>query len=57
MNDKKSSIVDPLVKVEVLGVPADCTEKETRHIVNNGTVLGSGRFLQKLCTFGSVSVH
>lgn len=44
MNDKKSSIVDPLVKVEVLGVPADCAEKETHHIANNGTFLGSGRF-------------
>uniref|UniRef100_H3CR59 Phosphoinositide phospholipase C n=1 Tax=Tetraodon nigroviridis TaxID=99883 RepID=H3CR59_TETNG len=36
VNDKKSSIVDPLVKVEVLGVPADCTQKETQHVVNNG---------------------
>lgn len=44
MNDKKSSIVDPLVKVEVLGVPADCAKKETHHIANNGTFLGSGRF-------------
>lgn len=42
VNDKKSSIVDPLVKVEVLGVPADCTQKETQHVVNNGTFLASG---------------
>ncbi|XP_034559309.1 1-phosphatidylinositol 4,5-bisphosphate phosphodiesterase delta-1-like isoform X1 [Notolabrus celidotus] len=36
VNKKKSSIVDPLVKVEVLGVPADVAEKETNPIDNNG---------------------
>ncbi|XP_074545481.1 1-phosphatidylinositol 4,5-bisphosphate phosphodiesterase delta-1-like isoform X2 [Halichoeres trimaculatus] len=36
VNKKKSSIVDPLVKVEVLGVPADVAEKETCAIENNG---------------------
>lgn len=44
--------MDPLVKVEVLGVPADCAEKETHHIVNNGTpLLGSGRFVWRLSPF------
>uniref|UniRef100_UPI0037E72DD9 1-phosphatidylinositol 4,5-bisphosphate phosphodiesterase delta-1-like isoform X2 n=1 Tax=Semicossyphus pulcher TaxID=241346 RepID=UPI0037E72DD9 len=36
VNKKKSSIVDPLVKVEVFGVPADVAEKETHYIENNG---------------------
>lgn len=36
VNKKKSSIVDPLVKVEVLGVPADVAEKETSPVDNNG---------------------
>ncbi|XP_048030830.1 1-phosphatidylinositol 4,5-bisphosphate phosphodiesterase delta-1a isoform X1 [Megalobrama amblycephala] len=34
--DKQTSIVDPLVRVEIYGVPADNTSKETHHIVNNG---------------------
>ncbi|XP_075876744.1 1-phosphatidylinositol 4,5-bisphosphate phosphodiesterase delta-1-like isoform X2 [Nelusetta ayraudi] len=36
VNDKKSSIVDPLVKVQVYGVPADVAEKQTNAIENNG---------------------
>ncbi|CAK6967905.1 -phosphatidylinositol 4%2C5-bisphosphate phosphodiesterase delta-1b [Scomber scombrus] len=36
VNNKKSSIVDPVVKVEVYGVPADVAEKETKNIENNG---------------------
>ncbi|XP_044076727.1 1-phosphatidylinositol 4,5-bisphosphate phosphodiesterase delta-1b isoform X2 [Siniperca chuatsi] len=36
VNEKKSSIVDPLVKVEVYGVPADVAEKETSAVENNG---------------------
>ncbi|KAM9719670.1 1-phosphatidylinositol 4,5-bisphosphate phosphodiesterase delta-1-like [Menidia menidia] len=36
VNQKKSSIVDPLVKVEVYGVPADVAEKETAPVSNNG---------------------
>ncbi|XP_051902057.1 1-phosphatidylinositol 4,5-bisphosphate phosphodiesterase delta-1-like [Hippocampus zosterae] len=36
VNRKKSSIVDPLVKVEVHGVPADMAVKETRAVDNNG---------------------
>ncbi|KAJ3611629.1 hypothetical protein NHX12_021644 [Muraenolepis orangiensis] len=34
--EKHSSIVDPLVRVEVCGVAADNASRETRHIVNNG---------------------
>uniref|UniRef100_A0A669DXP2 Phosphoinositide phospholipase C n=1 Tax=Oreochromis niloticus TaxID=8128 RepID=A0A669DXP2_ORENI len=36
VSQKKSSIVDPLVKVEVYGVPADVAEKETKPFDNNG---------------------
>ncbi|XP_057714453.1 1-phosphatidylinositol 4,5-bisphosphate phosphodiesterase delta-1b [Corythoichthys intestinalis] len=36
INNKKSSIVDPLVKVEVYGVPADTSAKETCVVENNG---------------------
>ncbi|KAJ8337237.1 hypothetical protein SKAU_G00384570 [Synaphobranchus kaupii] len=36
LKKKKKSIVDPLVRVEVYGVPADTTEKETVNISNNG---------------------
>ncbi|XP_033618976.1 1-phosphatidylinositol 4,5-bisphosphate phosphodiesterase delta-3 isoform X1 [Fukomys damarensis] len=34
--EKPSSIVDPLVRVEIHGVPADCAQKETSHVLNNG---------------------
>lgn len=34
--NKQSSIVDPLVRVEIHGVPADNNKKETHHIDNNG---------------------
>eukprot|EP00064_Thunnus_orientalis_P025467 superscaffoldBa00012942_g25840 len=36
VNQKKSSIVDPLVKVEVYGVPDDEQVQETSHVENNG---------------------
>ncbi|XP_036412446.1 1-phosphatidylinositol 4,5-bisphosphate phosphodiesterase delta-1b isoform X2 [Colossoma macropomum] len=36
VSQKTASIVDPLVRVEIHGVPADEAEKETRHIQNNG---------------------
>ncbi|KAM9322782.1 1-phosphatidylinositol 4,5-bisphosphate phosphodiesterase delta-1-like [Pholidichthys leucotaenia] len=36
VNKKKSSIVDPQVKVQVYGVPADVAERETNPIFNNG---------------------
>lgn len=53
MNKKKSSIVDPLVIVEVFGVPADCAKKETHHIENNGAVPGSAHSDLKAASFGS----
>ncbi|XP_060920121.1 1-phosphatidylinositol 4,5-bisphosphate phosphodiesterase delta-1a isoform X1 [Labrus mixtus] len=34
--DKQKSIVDPLVRVEIFGVPADNGSKETHYIENNG---------------------
>ncbi|XP_033841414.1 1-phosphatidylinositol 4,5-bisphosphate phosphodiesterase delta-1a [Periophthalmus magnuspinnatus] len=34
--EKHNSIVDPLVRVEIYGVPADNASKETHHIDNNG---------------------
>ncbi|XP_043911054.1 1-phosphatidylinositol 4,5-bisphosphate phosphodiesterase delta-3 [Protopterus annectens] len=34
--DKNSSIVDPLVRVEIYGVPADTEKKQTTYIQNNG---------------------
>ncbi|NWH56531.1 PLCD3 phosphodiesterase, partial [Geococcyx californianus] len=34
--DKGSSIVDPFVRVEVHGVPADCSKQQTHHKINNG---------------------
>ncbi|KAK3534767.1 hypothetical protein QTP86_024104, partial [Hemibagrus guttatus] len=36
LSEKPLSIVDPLVLVEIQGVPADTTRKETRHVHNNG---------------------
>uniref|UniRef100_A0A8C4YMP3 Phosphoinositide phospholipase C n=1 Tax=Gopherus evgoodei TaxID=1825980 RepID=A0A8C4YMP3_9SAUR len=36
LNDKKSSIVDPFVRVEIHGVRADCTSKQTEYKLNNG---------------------
>ncbi|KAG8505028.1 1-phosphatidylinositol 4,5-bisphosphate phosphodiesterase delta-3 [Galemys pyrenaicus] len=34
--EKPSSIVDPLVRVEIHGVPGDCARKETFYVLNNG---------------------
>lgn len=34
--EKPNSIVDPLVRVEIHGVPADCAQKETNYVLNNG---------------------
>uniref|UniRef100_A0AAY4C1D0 Phosphoinositide phospholipase C n=1 Tax=Denticeps clupeoides TaxID=299321 RepID=A0AAY4C1D0_9TELE len=36
LSKKEGSIVDPLVKVEIYGVPQDQAKQETRHIDNNG---------------------
>ncbi|XP_063101209.1 1-phosphatidylinositol 4,5-bisphosphate phosphodiesterase delta-4 isoform X3 [Cavia porcellus] len=35
-NTKEKSIVDPLVKVEVFGIPADTARQETSYVENNG---------------------
>ncbi|KAL8183059.1 UNVERIFIED_CONTAM: 1-phosphatidylinositol 4,5-bisphosphate phosphodiesterase delta-4 [Gekko kuhli] len=35
-NSKEGSIVDPLVRVEIHGIPADSAKQETRYIENNG---------------------
>ncbi|XP_044532427.1 1-phosphatidylinositol 4,5-bisphosphate phosphodiesterase delta-3 isoform X1 [Gracilinanus agilis] len=34
--EKPTSIVDPLVRVEIYGVPRDCAQKETDYVLNNG---------------------
>ncbi|XP_072541725.1 1-phosphatidylinositol 4,5-bisphosphate phosphodiesterase delta-4 [Salminus brasiliensis] len=36
VNNKEGSIVDPFVRVEIYGVPADQTKQETSYIENNG---------------------
>ncbi|XP_059198678.1 1-phosphatidylinositol 4,5-bisphosphate phosphodiesterase delta-4 [Centropristis striata] len=36
VNPKECSIVDPLVRVEIFGVPQDQAKEETRYINNNG---------------------
>lgn len=36
VNQKEGSIVDPLVRVEIFGVPQDQAKEETSHINNNG---------------------
>ncbi|XP_041663577.1 1-phosphatidylinositol 4,5-bisphosphate phosphodiesterase delta-4 [Cheilinus undulatus] len=36
VNQKEGSIVDPLVRVEIYGVPQDQAKEETTHINNNG---------------------
>lgn len=56
VNNKKSSIVDALVKVEVYGVPADVAEKETHPVEDNGTFLVlyiylSMQFTKSRCLF------
>lgn len=35
-NSKEGAIIDPLVRVEVYGVPADQAHQETKYIENNG---------------------
>ncbi|VTJ71217.1 Hypothetical predicted protein [Marmota monax] len=44
--EKPSSIVDPLVRVEIHGVPADCARKETSYVLNNGFNPHWGQTLQ-----------
>lgn len=38
VNERKYSIVDPLVQVQIYGVPADTTMKQTQYIDNNGII-------------------
>lgn len=38
--EKPNSIVDPLVRVEIHGVPADCARRETSYVLNNGRWAG-----------------
>uniref|UniRef100_A0A8C6XCH5 Phosphoinositide phospholipase C n=1 Tax=Naja naja TaxID=35670 RepID=A0A8C6XCH5_NAJNA len=34
--EKSSSIVDPFVRIEIHGIPADCCKKQTEYQLNNG---------------------
>lgn len=38
VSQRKSSIVDPIVQVQIYGVPADTTVLETQYIENNGII-------------------
>ncbi|XP_033703242.1 1-phosphatidylinositol 4,5-bisphosphate phosphodiesterase delta-3 isoform X1 [Tursiops truncatus] len=44
--EKPNSIVDPLVRIEIHGVPADCACKETNYVLNNGFNPRWGQTLQ-----------
>ncbi|KAM7067252.1 1-phosphatidylinositol 4,5-bisphosphate phosphodiesterase delta-3 isoform 2-T4 [Molossus nigricans] len=44
--EKPNSIVDPLVRVEIHGVPMDCARKETNYVLNNGFNPRWGQTLQ-----------
>lgn len=44
--EKPHSIVDPLVRVEIHGVPADCARQETDYVLNNGFNPHWGQTLQ-----------
>lgn len=44
VNIKEDSIVDPLVRVEIHGVPVDQAKQETRYIENNGTAVAVGPY-------------
>ncbi|XP_004859234.1 1-phosphatidylinositol 4,5-bisphosphate phosphodiesterase delta-3 isoform X4 [Heterocephalus glaber] len=46
--EKPGSIVDPLVRVEIHGVPEDCAQQETSHVLNNGFNPRWGQTLQFL---------
>lgn len=47
VNIKEDSIVDPLVRVEIHGVPLDQAKQETRYIENNGTTVALDTFCCK----------
>lgn len=40
---KERSVVDPLVKVELFGVPEDTRQQETDYVDNNGERRATGR--------------
>lgn len=42
-NSKDGAIIDPLVRVEIHGVPADQARQETKYIENNGEAHGGTR--------------
>lgn len=42
-NSKEGAIIDPLVRVEIYGVPADQAHQETKYIENNGETHSSTR--------------
>lgn len=42
-NSKDGAIIDPLVRVEIHGVPADQAHQETKYIENNGEPHGGTR--------------
>lgn len=42
-NSKDGAVIDPLVRVEIHGVPADQAHRETKYIENNGEPHGSTR--------------
>lgn len=42
-NSKEGAIIDPLVRVEIHGVPADQAHQETKYIENNGEPFGGTR--------------
>uniref|UniRef100_A0A8C6FT46 Phosphoinositide phospholipase C n=1 Tax=Moschus moschiferus TaxID=68415 RepID=A0A8C6FT46_MOSMO len=44
--EKPNSIVDPLVRIEIHGVPTDCAHKETNYVLNNGFNPRWGQTLQ-----------
>lgn len=44
VNVKEDSIVDPLVRVEIHGVPMDQAKQETRYIENNGAEKAVGLY-------------
>lgn len=44
--EKPNSIVDPLVRIEIHGVPMDCARKETNYVLNNGFNPRWGQTLQ-----------
>lgn len=60
---KETTVVDPLVRVELYGVPEDTKQQETSYVENNGERLGMGKYpsrflsiLSSIWSFGAVHV-